>query len=383
MASQKSPWLFDVTSLMVLLGENEESVFRSARESYLEALVAAPVAGIQSYLKIYDGVPGTSRPTYLSPYGCKSAPLRNLRLENAIRHLRLLENGKYNTYEIDASRGVGKLYWIRLFWLMFSWLCFGCLIVFWYYAPFGVLPQRTWVGITTMAVLTFWSIIVRIIELGMVVRSEKDRETKRQQKSKHHGDDAAIFMGENNSAFVIQGQRKDVKDWTTVNRLDFNNGTTYGFQNKFFQYFIRIGTVLVLLFVLVTVPNGSTTDQLVFIVLNILGQANVFLGLHINAKCCLRELKGSTHTTDGSIMTENRTQIYGNLHRHFKDLGDSEWGRKTGTLPNTTIWNHWATLVVNDLQINPTDLYEGLKNGSIPIPTAPPAPQAPVGVPTV
>lgn len=365
MASQKSPWLFDVTSLMVLLGENEESVFRSARETYLEALVAAPVAGIQSYLKIYDGVPGSSRPNYLSPYGCKSAPLRNLRLENAIRHLRLLENGKYDTYEIDISGRVGKLYWIRLFWLIFTWLCFGSLIVFWYYAPFGVLPQRTWVGITTMAVLTFWSIIVRIVELGMVDRSRKDRDKKRQEKPNYDGDDgddAAIFMGEHNSALVIEGQRKNIKDWTTINRLDFNNGATYGFQNKFIQYFIRIGTVLVLLFVLVTVPNGSTTDQLVFIVLNILGQANVFLGLHINAKCCLRELNKTPPLANGLIMKDNRTQIYGNLLRHFRGLKDKDWVQKTDLLPKTTVWTDWSAKVVVDLVTDPKVLYDNLKS---------------------
>ena len=366
MAALKNPWMFDVTSLMILLGENEENAFRSARDTHLETLVAAPVAGILSYLKFYDGVPGTSRPIYLSPYGCKSAPLRNLKLENAIRKHRMLENGKYNTWEIQSRQKHRKLDMIRFLWLVLTWLWLGCLLFVWHIAPFGVLPGGTWVGITNTIVLSGWSVIVRTIELAMI----NFREEERNKKAKDVGDDAAIFLGEDNSAFVIKGSRWEIKSWTTVNRLDFNSGTSYGIPNRLIQHFIRIGTIFVLLLVFVTVPNGSTTDQLIFILLNILSQVNVFFGLELNAICCLRELKGKppnpntapAPTNRPPILSNNRTQIYGNLLRYFSPLWvDSEWVKKTGILPQTKVWNMWAMKVVHTTG-DPKDLYKKISS---------------------
>jgi len=376
MAALKNPWMFDVTSLMILLGENEENAFRSARDTHLETLVAAPVAGILSYLKFYDGVPGTSRPTYLSPYGCKSAPLRNLKLENAIRKHGLLENGKYNTYETQDNPRRDSLDLVRFLWLVFSWVYLGCLIAVWRLAPFGVLPRGTWVGITNIVVLSGWSVIVRTIELAMIDVREKERK----QKAKDVGQDAAIFLGERNSALVIKGFRKDIKRWTTVNRLDFNNGTSHEIPNRLIQHFIRTGTICVLVLVFVTVPNGSTTDQLIFVLLNILGQANVFFGLELNAICCLRELKELRELreqppspvvdlvpgTQAEIFSGDRTQIYGNLLRYFHALGgvDSEWVEKTGILPQTSVWTDWAKEVAPTTE-DPKEIYKRLWEESI------------------
>lgn len=86
--------MFDASALMVLISENEELKYRLSGRNLLQALCAAPVAGIQTYLKSYDVLLEPISYTYFSPYGGKSAPLRNLASENAIKRGRLLEDGK-------------------------------------------------------------------------------------------------------------------------------------------------------------------------------------------------------------------------------------------------------------------------------------------------
>ncbi|KAK7961690.1 uncharacterized protein PG986_002515 [Apiospora aurea] len=81
----KEDWMFDVSALMVLISENEELKYRLSGRNLLQAICAAPVSGIQTYLKSYDVLLEPSSYTYFSPYGGKSAPLRNLALENAIK----------------------------------------------------------------------------------------------------------------------------------------------------------------------------------------------------------------------------------------------------------------------------------------------------------
>ena len=89
-------WAFDVSALMVLIGEQEELRYRLAGRSLAECFVAAPVAGIQSYLRSYEILLDQSPTKYFSPYGCNSAPLRNMKLDNAIRQKGLLKDGLYN-----------------------------------------------------------------------------------------------------------------------------------------------------------------------------------------------------------------------------------------------------------------------------------------------
>jgi hypothetical protein len=77
-------WSFDLSSFMVLVGEDEESNYRLMRRSIYELLSAAPVAGLQSYLRSYSTITDKVGPTYISQLGGKSAPLRNMRLANTI-----------------------------------------------------------------------------------------------------------------------------------------------------------------------------------------------------------------------------------------------------------------------------------------------------------
>jgi hypothetical protein len=99
--------------------------------------------------------------------------------------------------------------------------------------------------------------------------------------------------------------------------LDYSDGKTFGIDNKYIQRFTRLGTLFVLILVFITLPNGSTTDQLAFIFVNLSGQANTFLGLHFNAKS-----HKETFEEAREILVEYRTQVYGYVVRHFKHLKD-------------------------------------------------------------
>ncbi|EPS40064.1 hypothetical protein H072_6163 [Dactylellina haptotyla CBS 200.50] len=355
-------WAFDVSSLMVLIGEAEESRFRSSRLTILETLVAAPVAGIQSYLKTYDGISDFSRLSYFSPYGCKVAPLRNMKLDNTIRHLRLLDDGKYAAFLIrDSNKASGHVHYSKYkyflpLWLVFTWFCFGALMVFWRLAPYGALPPGTWVGITNIAALTGWSVIVRVMEFAMIKEAEK-KERKKGNARDLEERDSVVFLGKRNSGLVIGGTRQAIKLWTS-NRLDYNDGETSQIPNRYLQIFTRIGTLLVLLLVFTTVPNGSTTDQLAFVLLNILGQVNVFLGLHLNAKSCLDELEPDAGNA-AKVPVGNRTKVYGYLVRHFKDL-DQSWIDKVDILPKTVVWDRWKDRVKVDMLEDPRVLYDSI-----------------------
>jgi hypothetical protein len=172
-------WVFDFTSLMILIGEPHESKFRSCRDTLLEVLVAAPVAGIQSYLKSYEALPNSSAIRYLSPYGVKRAPLRNMRLHYFITYWELLRNGKYTTYNIpDGEPNEGAYKSLSAIWLIFTWLYFGGVVAFWRLAPFGVLPKGTWIGIANVATFTGWSIILRVIEFVMMKSMKLKRKIR-------------------------------------------------------------------------------------------------------------------------------------------------------------------------------------------------------------
>ncbi|RDW74189.1 hypothetical protein BP5796_07631 [Coleophoma crateriformis] len=360
-ATSLNPWAFDVTSLMVLIGDQEEGRLRSSRSSWIEVLIAAPVAGIQNYLKSYDAISTVAQREYFSPFGCNKAPLRNAKLDSTIKNLRLLDEGKYFVYTIkdDAGKKVHRHIYLHSLWLTLTWCWFGGLVAFWYNAPFGDLPPGTWKGITNISVLTGWSIIVRTIELVMVEALEKANEPDSNSKDATTPG-GIFFLGKRNSGLVILGTRQAIKLWTS-SRLEYDEGTTYSILNRHVQIFIRIGTILVLLLVFVTVPNGSTTDQLVFILLNILGQANVFLGIRLNARSCKGQLDEQTALNDKKGVVKYRTQVYGYLIREFdgKDA-DPGWIDKSEMLPKTNVWEEFQTAVIKDKVTDPKVIYDAL-----------------------
>ena len=166
------PWTFDVSSLIVLISEDEERNYRLSRRSLIHCLAAVPVVGLQNYVRSYDLLLESSAYTYFSPYGVKSAPLRNTQLANAIKHGGLLEDGKYTVYEITSGlrtrrlvRGMDSKYRIILVsWIVTTWILFAGLLV----AIFFV-PQTTWISIVTCTIFTGWSILLRLIEYFNVI----------------------------------------------------------------------------------------------------------------------------------------------------------------------------------------------------------------------
>ncbi|KAK7703390.1 hypothetical protein SLS64_009059 [Diaporthe eres] len=343
-------WSFDVSSLMILLGEPEEKRYRLAGRSLAEALVAAPAAGIQCYLKSYDIHQELSDLSYLSPYGCKIAPLRNLRLDNVIRQQCLLKDGRYTTYRVQ-SRRKSTLPWLIAMWTAITWLVFlTILIAFTFWA--GV----TWIGLSTCIVFTAWSILIRLIEYHMA--SPPPIGTV--PVNRPSGPDAAVFLGRANSAVVLEGSREEIKHWTSCGIV--YKDSALGIPASFWQYATRLGTLLTLVFIFIAIPNGSPADQLMFIVLNILGQANVLLGYYFTAQSCLECLE---LVEDQSSAVATRTHVYAQVLRQFRDMKNSSWVEKLGFLPETPVWREWKDRIVAGpgLLCDPKELYDLIVDG--------------------
>ena len=83
---------------MALLGEQEEINLRLMRRSIFECLSAAPVAGLGSYLRSSYELADATGLSYISPYGGKKAPLRNMRTARLIADQRLLKDGHARIY---------------------------------------------------------------------------------------------------------------------------------------------------------------------------------------------------------------------------------------------------------------------------------------------
>lgn len=343
-------WSFDVSSLMILLGEPEEKRYRLAGRSLAEALVAAPAAGIQCYLKSYDIHQELSDLSYFSPYGCKTAPLRNLRLDNVIRQQGLLKDGRYTTYRVQ-SRRKSTLPWLIALWTAFTWLVFlTILIAFTFWA--GV----TWIGLSTCIIFTAWSILIRLIEYHMA----SPPPVGTVPVTRPSGPDAAIFLGRANSAVVLEGSREEIKHWTSCGII--YKERALGIPASLWQSATRLGTLLILIFIFVAIPNGSPADQLMFIVLNILGQANVLLGYYFTAKSCLEHLE---LVEDQSSGVDTRTHVYAQVLRQFRDIKNRSWIDKLGLLPETSVWKEWKDKVVTHpgLHCDAKELYDVILDG--------------------
>lgn len=361
MACWPVSWTFDVSSLMVLVGGIEETRYRASRSTLIEALVAAPLAGIHTYLSCYEPGLNFPRQEYFSPYGCKWAPLRNARSQAAINYLRLLEDGHYTVYEIpeDQKHHSPSKMGLMMLWLAFTWFClagFGLLL---FAAPrTGILPPGTWIGGLNIGILTGWSILVRVIEYFMItgIIDKKLADDTHNNKDP----DGIIMMGPGGkSGLVVTGGRQDIKHWTTTT-LDYDQGQTFHIRNRCWHALIRFGTGAVLLMVFTTIPNASTTDQMVFVLFNILGQANVFVGLQMCFTKHMEDLQEAETRTD----VQNRTQIWGSFVRHFRDTKagvgvDSGWVEKSDILPRTSVWKEWNARLP-DWKEDPYALYQQL-----------------------
>lgn len=329
---------------MVLLGEAEEKRYRLAHRSLAEALVAVPAAGIQSYLKSYEIFREKSDLSYFSPVGCKQAPLRNMKLENVIRQQDLLQDGRYTTFLVQRHRG-SKLSYLIFPWLAFTWTTFAAVPII-----CTANTGATWIGLSTYIVFTAWSVLLRLVEYYMAYIPAPGELPVNQPQCW----DAAVFLGRGNSALVLEGSRQDIKHWTGCGIL--YKERALGLPAPFWQFATRSGTLLVLIFIFVAIPNGTPTDQLLFVVSNILGQINVLLGYWFNARFGLESLE---RVEDLSGPVRTRTDVYARILRQFQEMKNKEWVEKVGLLPDTSIWKKWRDQVTVSpgLDWDPKSLY--------------------------
>ncbi|CAI9637427.1 unnamed protein product [Alternaria burnsii] len=352
---QLQPWTLDVSSLIVLISEDEERNYRLSRRSLLQCLVAAPVVGLQNYVRSYNMLLDTSAEAYFSPYGVKSAPLRNIQLSNALKINKLLEDGRYNVYGIPTNNAKSKSVnrksqTFLALWTCATWAFFAGLI-------FGIYKsnQTTWVSLATCTTLTGWSIIIRLIEYVNVVPSISGRDHVNDPNAL----DAVFIMGRSNSAFILEGSRKDVKSWTSSGLVYREN--PLGIPASVWQFFTRMGSLMVLLSFLTSIPNGSTADQVAFVLLNILAQANVLIGQWANSRCVLSKLSKIESINDPQNLT--RTHIYAKLIRQFRQAEDvHEWVEASNMLPRTEVWDRWKVQIKEDAQKDPKKLYREISN---------------------
>jgi len=208
-------------------------------------------------------------------------------------------------------------------------------------------PGTTWVSYATCAVFTGWSIILRVVEYFNVIPAPAERSNVYEPDSP----DAVFIMGRNNSAFVLKGSRKDVKDWTSCGLM--YRKAPCGVPASVWQGFTRMASLLVLLFIFSAVPNGSTLDQVAFIILNAVAQLNVLVGQRLNSWWVMARLK-----KEEDLRVETRTHVYAKLIRRFRDAeSEKQWVDLSGILPKTEVWKEWKERIVHDEGGDPKKLY--------------------------
>ncbi|KAI0193850.1 hypothetical protein F4808DRAFT_354126 [Astrocystis sublimbata] len=335
-------WTLDVSTFLVLLSENEETSFRRANKRLLDVLSLAPVSGLQAYLRSYDGLIDVQDRDYLSPYGKKTAPLRNIRVAQMMSRCSLLEDGLVrvygisNTAQLDARKR--RLVAACCFIAALSWLSFALLVS----VAFCV-HASTWVGKSNLLALAVWSVYLRILDAMSFIPSKATPSFPDKA-------DAAIFLGRRNSALILEGSRKDILQWTGLG-LSLRTTIAHRWHGplKGLQTFARVGTFILLAFMFSTIPNGSVEDQAILVAYNVLGQLNTWLGLYIHAHRTLLDLE-----TISQVRVATRTHVYATLLRRYRD---EDWiGLEI--LPRTPAWDRWRRQVVRDPVIDAKELWE-------------------------
>lgn len=330
-------WQFDISSFMVLLGEQEETNYRSMQRSYPECFIAAPVAGLQSYLRSFTSIVNIKGPEFIHPRWKGKKQLRNIRLARSIDLFGLLRDGKYSVYEInpkdhgEKSKAKSIQLWA---WVVASWVLFGILLLVVF-----LHDRFTWIGLSNCFALTAWSITIRLIDHYCIQVAKHD------ESSNPNKEDAVVILGRRNSCFILRGFRKDVARWT-----DWDLHHDKKAHHQILDAFVRIGTLSLMLFIFTTLPNGSTLDQVAFVCQNVLAQINVLLGQRLNSQQCLASLK----IVEYMGKCRSRTHIYHSLIRQF---GDGPWIDAVGLLPKMGTWDRWRSRVMES-KIDPKDLYD-------------------------
>lgn len=328
-------WSFDVSSFMVLLGEGEEVNYRLMRRSLLECLVACPVAGLQSYMRSHYALADMSGATYIDPLSRKTAPLRNMRLAQTITLKKILRDSHCLVYQIPHGQLPANFLEIDLHifcWTAFTWLLIAGLFTF-----LILMPTTTWIGLSNCMVLTGLGVFLRLAE-AYVTSTAVGRNSRPQDP------DANILLGRRESCFVIEGSREDVCRWTGLGVTTRNDRFS-----RMLRISMRLLSFLGLLFVFVTIPNGTIPDQIAFILISSFSQVNVKVGQHLNARSCLALLETRVNGT-----ADTRTHIYAFLIRRF---GDGSWVDDVNLLPRSEAWNLWRREVVHRIHEDAKVLY--------------------------
>ncbi|KAI0965272.1 hypothetical protein F4678DRAFT_485462 [Xylaria arbuscula] len=316
-------WNFDVSSFLVLLGENEELGFRRARKRLSDVLSLAPVSGIQTYLRSYTAVVDAEDREYVSPYGRKWAPLRNIRTAKMIEKRALLEDGYVTVYRIEDKvlRDTG---------------CRPITVVSWFVTVLSWISACTWIGKSNLLAFALWSVYLRALDAVSFVPA-----TTRTSLPKTP--DSIVVFGRRNSAFILEGSRQDITRWTGLGLRCRTLPHNWRHCLKGLRALARIGTFLLLSFMFTTIPNGTTDDQVVFVVYHVFGQLSTWLGLYLHTHRTLLQLR---HVAD--IAAATRTHVYAVLLRRYKH---DEWIDDVDILPRTPIWKEWKQRVGRE----PTD----------------------------
>jgi len=326
-------WSLDTSSFMVLVGESEEFRYRTMQRSLLECLAAAPVAGLQSYLHSTHSLCEATGLSYFSPFGLKHAPLRNMRLTHSIHHQKLLQDGQCRVYHIPEDRPLCE--WSRwvLCWTITTWVAFSAIV-----ATLVLSGKLSWIGLTNSTVFVGWSILARLADRYCM-------ENATLNTSSPDAHDAIFILGRRNSCLVLEGRRGDIAKWTGCGIRQ-----KPGALVEAILYLRRISTLCVLFMVFLTIPNGTTCDQVAFIAVNLLGQVNVLIGQGLAANLCFSHL---SLVETNSVPT--RTHVYAFLLRKF---GDGVWVDAAGLLPKMDVWRSWRALCVQDISSDGKELYE-------------------------
>ncbi|OTA68429.1 hypothetical protein K449DRAFT_398797 [Hypoxylon sp. EC38] len=336
-------WSFDVSSFLVLLGEHEEVKFRHMRRSLLECFCSAPVAGLQSYLKNPNSIFNATGIQYTSPYGSKTALLRNMKLNYCLESKEFLNDGNYTVFSIPhdgEGQGAKKstsLDFATACLTLLSWTSTAGIIIF-----LRLYEGTTWIGLSGCLIFSIYSIILKVAE--RIYAQPADLGT-----SDIDDIDAVYILGRRNSCFVLEGSRGDIAKMTGQG-LRMRKGRIATAIAKA----TRVGTFCVLVFIFAVIPNGTTWDQLAFVALNVLGQLNVLVGQKLNTARFFRKLR--LVVRDENIAT--RTHVYANLIRRF---GNGSWVDEVDLLPRTKLWQEWRKKVVNEPQRDAKVLYDQCK----------------------
>ena len=150
-----------------------------------------------------------------------------------------------------------------------------------------------------------------------------------------------------------------MKSWTSSGLV--YRESPLGISALVWQFFTRMGSLMVLLSFLTSIHNGSTADQVAFVILNIVAQANVLIGQWANSQCVLSKLSMIESISDPQNVTG--THIYAKLIRRFRQTGDvHEWVEASNILPRTEVWNRWKVQIKEDDQKDPKKLYREISN---------------------